>query len=256
MTRALWLPDVFRDAGLPIELHPDWERRGSSNFDPQWIIEHHDVSPAGMRTMPGALADGRGGPHPVTGPLCNWYPLRNGVIRIVASGRANHAGKGVYPDGVTDDNGHSYGSEGANNGTGEPWPEVQMDAIARADAALCRYHGWGAERVIGHKEYARPKGRKIDPTYDMDAHRRRVAALISAKPATPTVTPLPPELENVMSAVFTTNHKDYGSRAVIIVDGKHADFGLTAPATGVPNIPLTPAQLVALRAQRPGAVVA
>lgn len=31
-------------------------------------------------------------------------------------------------------------------------------------------------RVIGHKEYAKPFGRKIDPTYDMNWRRNRVAS--------------------------------------------------------------------------------
>lgn len=208
MTRALWLPDVFRDEGLPIVVERGFETRGSADFDPEWIVEHHTASGrrSGNASALGICRDGRGGANPVAGPLCNWLTARDGTIHLVASGRANHAGTGSYPDGTTG-NRRSYGNEAENDGIGEPWPSHQHEVIARADAALCRHHGWSADRVIGHKEYTR---RKVDPTYDMPAHRRRVAELIRAGGVV--INPTPPPSDQ-------SEEDDMAAHNIIIVEG-------------------------------------
>jgi peptidoglycan hydrolase-like protein with peptidoglycan-binding domain len=61
----------------------------------------------------------------------------------------------------------------------------------RLCAAICKKRGLGAEMVAGHREYALPKGRKIDPTgIDMPTFRQRVAALLAgAAPAPEPVEP-------------------------------------------------------------------
>jgi hypothetical protein len=41
-----------------------------------------------------------------------------------------------------------------------------------------------AARVLGHKEWARPAGRKVDPKYDMAWRRSRVAALADKSSST------------------------------------------------------------------------
>jgi hypothetical protein len=67
-----------------------------------------------------------------------------------------------------------YGFENENLGNGiDPWPDVQLDAIAMAAAALCRRHCWGANRVIAHKEWTSNK--PVDPRFDMNQFRARVA---------------------------------------------------------------------------------
>jgi N-acetyl-anhydromuramyl-L-alanine amidase AmpD len=73
------------------------------------------------------------------------------------------------------------GIEAENTGldNDQPWPEVQVDAYARGVAALARHAGFGVEMVCGHKEWALPKGRKIDPTFDCDAFRMRVAGVLN-----------------------------------------------------------------------------
>lgn len=90
---------------------------------------------------------------------------------------------------------------------GEPWPHRQLEVIAQADAALCRFHGWGADRVIGHKEFA-PR-RKSDPTYDMNAHRAKVAALL--KGGAPTAHPI---------TIPPTSEEDDMADLIIICDGE------------------------------------
>jgi N-acetyl-anhydromuramyl-L-alanine amidase AmpD len=75
--------------------------------------------------------------------------------------------------GISDGNGQMLGIEAENSGLGEPWPEKQLDAYVRLCAAICRQRKLGAEMVAGHREYALPKGRKIDPTgIDMPQFRQ------------------------------------------------------------------------------------
>ncbi|MCZ9344540.1 N-acetylmuramoyl-L-alanine amidase, partial [Streptomyces sp. TRM76130] len=112
---------------------------------------------------------------------------------LVGNGRANHAGSGdadvlaaviaetALPAPDSDDvdgNTRFYGFECINLGDGsDPWPEAQLEAIARVCAAICRAHGWGAPSVIGHLEWTL---RKIDPKgFSMASMRTRVAALLA-----------------------------------------------------------------------------
>lgn len=179
--RALWLPQVLQQAGLRVETVPGWETRGSSTFNPSWLVEHHTASNKNSGNAPSLNIVTNGRPD-LPGPLCNYLTARDGTVYVVASGRANHAGAGAYPDGTTG-NSRSFGNEAENDGRGEPWSAAQMNAINRAAYAICRHLGWKADRVVGHKEYALPKGRKIDPTYDMNVHRATVTALLGQPPA-------------------------------------------------------------------------
>ena len=179
--RLDWLPQVLRAAGLTVVEHDGWGTRGSADFTPTWQIFHHTASSrrGGAAPSLGTVIHGR---PDVPGPLCNVLVGRDGTMHIIAAGRANHAGRGHYPDGTTG-NRLSVGWECENDGIGEPWPEHQLDAIARGMAAVGARLGLPAGHVIGHKEFA--PGRKVDPTgIDMAAWRRRVAA-IGTTPAPP-----------------------------------------------------------------------
>jgi len=174
MGRVLWLADVLRDAGLAVVENPGWKARGPEGLSPLYQLFHHTASSP------------RGGPHPsrnvvvngrrdLAGPLCNVLVWRDGTCEVIASGIANHAGRGTPLS-----NRSSIGWECENDGVGEPWPERQLEAIARGMAAVCSYTKRPASTVYGHKETALPKGRKIDPTgIDMSAWRSRVDALLS-----------------------------------------------------------------------------
>lgn len=158
MGRALWLPHVLRDAGLVVHEVDGWTNRGSSTFDPRWQVFHHTASHAGANAPSlGICTNGR---PDLAGPLCNVLVARNGDCYVVASGRANHAGIGRYPDGTTG-NHLSIGWECENNGTGEPWPDAQLVAIAAGQAAVANQLARPASSVIYHRTFA--AGRKIDP---------------------------------------------------------------------------------------------
>lgn len=188
MANATWLADVLRDAGLKVVEVPGWETRGRPGpFGPvQGVILHHTGSnPKGGNTAAlSTVLHGRPDDKPpLHGPLSHLLLARDGTFHVVAAGRTNHAGRG-YWQGVTDGNAHFIGIEAENNGAGEPWPEVQMHAYAVGVAAILEHVKADDVMAAGHKEFALPKGRKIDPTFDVRAFREAVAqAMGGVRPA-------------------------------------------------------------------------
>ena len=185
MGRALWLADTLRAAGLVVHEVDGWQTRGSSTFDPRWQVFHHTASHAGSDHP--SLNICTYGRSDLAGPLCNVLVARNGDCWVVASGRANHAGTGRYPDGTTG-NSLSIGWECENNGTGEPWPDAQLEAIAVGQAAVACHLGQPATSIIYHRTFA--PGRKIDPAgpgipQDVTVWQARVAATMTGEPDMP-----------------------------------------------------------------------
>jgi murein L,D-transpeptidase YcbB/YkuD len=64
-----------------------------------------------------------------------------------------------------------------------------MDAYRRGVAAILKKVKANAIMVCGHKEYALPPGRKIDPTFDMNDFRLQVAAIMAGTAPLPYVIP-------------------------------------------------------------------
>ena len=146
--------EALKDHGLTVGYVPGWQTRGSSSFDPKGHVVHHDAG-SPWTTPPGLLIAGR---SDLPGPLCNFALGRDGKVWMVAAGRANHAGSGSWRGLVG--NSSVWGTEANNRGTGEMWPDVQIDAYARLCAATCDYSGFSAEMVCRHAEWT---SRKIDP---------------------------------------------------------------------------------------------
>ncbi|MCX4780990.1 N-acetylmuramoyl-L-alanine amidase [Streptomyces sp. NBC_01264] len=179
---------ALRAEGLTVVEVGGWRTRNRDHKDP-WgpvhgVMLHHTVTHGTAYTV--QLC--RDGHADLPGPLCHGVITKDGRVHLVGHGRANHAGAGdsgvlaaviaekrLPPDqhADTDGNRHFYGFECENLGDGEdPWPAAQLDAMARASAALCRAHGWTARSVIGHLEW-RPG--KIDPKgFTMASMRTRV----------------------------------------------------------------------------------
>jgi len=173
----LWFPKALFDAGLKVSEVPGWQTRGRRQLNIKGVICHHTASAPGKNAP--SLNTVRDGRSDLPGPLCQVLLGRDGTCYIVAAGAANHAGRGLW-HGITDGNGQTFGIEAENNGVGEPWPERQFDAYLRLCAAVCKQRKLGAEMVAGHREYALPKGRKIDPTgIDMVTFRSRVAQILA-----------------------------------------------------------------------------
>lgn len=114
--------------------------------------------------------DGRPG---LPGPLSHLGLGRSGRVYVIAAGLCSHTGRTFRPD---HGNGFAIGIEAEGTGTA-PWPAAQLDAYAALCAALTLHYGLGVGRVLGHKEIAAPAACKIDPNFDMDEFRRRVARL-------------------------------------------------------------------------------
>lgn len=193
MARFTWLPEVLIEAGLKVALVPGWETRGRDIAHTLGVMCHHTVgSKTGNMPTLNLLINGRGGDKPVPGPLAQLGLGRDGTYFVVASGRANHAGKGSFRGVVDRGNETFIGIEAENTGlSNDPWPDVQLDAYRRGVAAILKHLGQGEAFCIGHKEYA-PR-RKPDPSFDMNAFRASVAAILSgAAPAPVLIPPVEP----------------------------------------------------------------
>ncbi|MGO4461162.1 N-acetylmuramoyl-L-alanine amidase [Streptomyces sp. M-16] len=180
---------ALRAEGLTVVEVGAWRTHNRNHKGP-WgpvngVMIHHTVT----RGTAYSVELCRDGDSDLPGPLCHGVIGKDGRVHLVGYGRANHAGAGdsdvlaaviaerrLPPDrqADTDGNRHFYGFECVNLGDGEdPWPAVQLDAVARAAAAVCRVHGWGSRSVLGHLEW---QPGKIDPKgFTMDSMRARVA---------------------------------------------------------------------------------
>ncbi|NML54381.1 N-acetylmuramoyl-L-alanine amidase [Streptomyces sp. R302] len=183
---------ALRGEGLSVVEVGDWSTHNRNHKGP-WgpvhgVMIHHTVTRGTANTVR-ICRDGYAG---LPGPLCHGVIAKDGTVHLVGHGRANHAGLGddevlraviaehalpVDDEATTDGNRHFYGFECENLGDGEdPWPKVQLVAIAKASAALCRAHGWTHRSVIGHREW---QPGKVDPRgFGMASMRERIADLL------------------------------------------------------------------------------
>jgi hypothetical protein len=158
---------LMDDAGLVVKASSGWESRGRSSDVNYWaVIAHHTASTSDNDSL---LINGR---SDLPGPLCNWALHANGDWVLIASGRANHAGEGTVS------NSESQGIEATG-----PWgyPDTygpaafkQYDEYEIGCAALLAAMDADISDLFGHKETARPVGRKIDPYFDMPSFRTGV----------------------------------------------------------------------------------
>jgi hypothetical protein len=181
---------ALRAEGLTVKERAGWgshNRNSKGTWGPlSGVMVHHTASGDGQGIVDVCWS----GRTDLPGPLCHGIIHKTGAVTLVGWGRANHAGAGdpdalaaVVAESAThpapntatvDGNARFVGFECVNKGDGkDPWPTAQLDAIARAAAAVCRYYGWSAESVIGHLEWT---NQKIDPRgFTMASMRARVA---------------------------------------------------------------------------------
>lgn len=198
MVMMTWLASVLRNRGLKVEEIDGWETRGRGEMTSvRGILIHHTGGPLkGDRPSLNLVINGR---KDLAGPLSQLFLTRAGVWVVIAAGRCNHAGAGAW-HGVTAGNSSFIGVEAENAGTvDDAWPSVQMDAYQRGCAAILEHLGVDEVWVAGHREFALPKGRKIDPLFDMDQFREDVAAMLDDRHAPPsTVNPDPIQPKRLM----------------------------------------------------------
>ncbi|GGY88628.1 N-acetylmuramoyl-L-alanine amidase [Streptomyces nitrosporeus] len=211
---ASQLVKALRDEGVDVQEYRSW-RTHNRNHKGAWgpvhgIVIHHT---AGVNSL--ALCyDGMAG---LPGPLCHTHLSKAGLATMVGNGRANHAGsfpsnafnamlressthpRPSGPESV-DANARTYGIEIENLGNGKDfYPTRQYDAAVRWAAAICRFHGWTADSVIGHREGTTrkidpkgPVGSEDGPDFDMDQFRKDVAARLKLEEAPKPTTPSKP----------------------------------------------------------------
>jgi hypothetical protein len=185
MTFSLtWLPKVLADAGLKVAEVPGWQDRGTGGADIGQVLGVlcHHTGVRSTKNMPtlNALINGRAAEKNLTaipGPLAQLGLGRDGTFFVIAAGRANHAGIGMWR-GISSGNSHFIGIEAENSGDDDDkWPPAQLDAYQRGVAAILKHIGQPAIFCAGHKEYA--PGRKDDPSFDMIAFRTAVEKLLA-----------------------------------------------------------------------------
>jgi hypothetical protein len=208
---------ALKAEGVKVVEVGDWETH-NRNSKGAWgpvhgVMVHHTVTSGTAATV----AICRDGHSTLPGPLCHGVVAKDGHVHLVGYGRANHAGLGdddvlqavideaplpADNEANTDGNRHFYGFECENLGDGkDPWPAVQVEAMVRTAAALCRAHGWGKDgdtSVIGHAEWQPGKVDPRGPGVSMPGIRARVAERLK-HPASwsPGTTPPPTTAERL-----------------------------------------------------------
>lgn len=187
---------ALEDEGLVVHEYKNWRTHNRNHVD-EWenvngVMIHHTVT-KGTSFSVELCYDGH---STLPGPLCLGVIDKKGEVWLVGNGRANHAGLGddevlraviaerdlpADNEANTDGNSRFYGFECINLGDGkDPWPELQLEAIEKAAAALCRAHGWTERSVIGHLEW---QPGKVDPRgFEMSWMRGRIHERLEVSP--------------------------------------------------------------------------
>ncbi|MFB7936659.1 N-acetylmuramoyl-L-alanine amidase [Streptomyces sp. NPDC056049] len=233
---------ALRAEGVKVVEHPGWRGHHRNHKGP-WgpvhgVMIHHTVT--GPKVNGVSLCFN--GYSALPGPLCHGVIRRDGTVHLVSDGRANHAGGGDpsvlsaviderYNErppaphqhdgstGAVDGNRSFYGFECENLGDGvDPWPAVQVEAMVRASAALCRAQSWGAKSTIGHLEWSDWKSDPKGPynVVSMPGLRKRIADRLAHpaswnpgdKPTTPKPPAPKPPTENDMEPIDFWNYRN------------------------------------------------
>ncbi|MEU6594798.1 N-acetylmuramoyl-L-alanine amidase [Streptomyces sp. NPDC046881] len=216
---------ALKAEGVPFTELAGWTERGRDTatgkaFGPvHGILNHHTAGVDSLRVIATAGVPG------LPPPLAHALLRKDGVVVLVADGRANHAGpvaENVFlaivaekplpkqdKTRTVDGNDSLYGLEVENRGDGEDvYTRAQYDSMVRFNAALCRLHGWSEGSAAGHLETSvegKPDpagpvagyGRRGRFLFTMAQFRRDVAERLSHQAnwsppttqETPTVTP-------------------------------------------------------------------
>lgn len=167
------LDEALREGGIGYWEASGWRSRGHGGMSGvRGVLIHHTAGGGSNDWV--TVRDGR---PDLGGPLAHMTLERDGSVRILAAGLCWHAGGGAW-HGVTNGNGYFIGIEGVSNGSS--WTDAQRATYPKLAAALARHYGFPVDMIAGHKEYALPKGRKIDPgNWDMGAFRADAAKYLS-----------------------------------------------------------------------------
>lgn len=193
----------------------DWathNRNTKGKWGPVNGIMLHHTGSDDQTNMPNILWDGYEG---LPGPLCHGGIDVFGTVLLAGWGRCNHAGlgdgdvlklvasekyNGVLKPRIANVDGNSrfYGFEIMYSGL-HSMSSAQLVTSTRLSAAICTYHGWKKQSVIGHGEWQPGKwdpGIKKGTMMDMSDVRLLVGDAITKGPTLPNPGPVPP-VENL-----------------------------------------------------------
>jgi hypothetical protein len=152
-----WLADILRAEGCIVKEESGWKTRGrpsnTGDFAPKGVLWHHTGTTASTSNPCPSLRICTYGRPDLPGPLCQGLIGYDGVIHVIAAGRANHAGtaKSSGPMPAGDGNEMYVGFEIDYNGT-QKMSTAQYDAAIKAGAAIVRKLAKSANTCRGHKE--------------------------------------------------------------------------------------------------------
>lgn len=156
--------------GLRVQYSSGWENRSRPySFNPSvGIVDHHTAATTDIDSV---LINGR---SDLPGPLCNWALHKDGTWVLIAAGYANHAGSSV-PGAPSNSSGWGVEATGPIplDGYG-PSAFPNYDSYVVGMACILEIENWAASKAWGHKESCDPPGRKIDPSFSMDAFRDQI----------------------------------------------------------------------------------
>lgn len=242
------LPAFLRSKGLTVVETPGWINRGYAGQDLTELrgyLWHHTATnrAAFANDDSPTLQMCINGRPDLAGPLCNMVFGRTGVIYMVATGVANHAGRGSAANIPTDMGNHYLaGIEMESSGV-EPydWTPEQLEVMPHFAAAL---EEWGLQEFpselrlqLGHMEYS-SEG-KIDPAGlpgGMDGFRARINDVLDGTVETPAPAPAPaPAPETVPTAYEPDPHweVDPGDNLQKIADWCGTDVDTLAEYNGI-----------------------
>lgn len=143
----IWLTELatwLRAEGLQVIECSGWKSRGrpssTGQFSPSGVLWHHTGTTASASNPAPTLNLLINGRSDLPGPLCHVSPGYDGIARVVAAGRANHAGQarasGPMPAG--DGNALYVGFEIDYDGT-QRMSQPQYDCAIACAAAVLRH---------------------------------------------------------------------------------------------------------------------
>lgn len=268
---SVWLgslPDVLRNAGVPVEVYPGWETRSRSSggYDTVLGIQvHHTASnttPKNDMAYMWLNAPAK--------PIGALYLDRTGRWTVGAAGATNTSGKGgpllttrgTIP--LDAANRFVISIEAANRGDGEVWPDAQLRSYVKGVAALARAYLGGVVRIPGdvHSHFEWAPTRKNDPAgnswyatgaskWNMTQFRSDVnAAITPPQPPPPDPTGVP-DVFYPIQPIRNSDTRGYGGPGV--APNVALEFGLSS-AVFPANTTAVAMNVAAVGATRPGFV--
>lgn len=219
-----WLADELRAAGLTVVEVDGWRNRGrpasTGHFQPRGLQTTHHTAATSSAANPAAglqtLITGR---SDLPGPLCQTAIDYNGVVYVIAAGRANVNGrKRAVANWPETDGNEQMGCEVITNGT-QPMPAAQVHAIAVHNKVMLDHFGRDPDGYLYRHEDISLTGKWDIGSRTTAQLRADVAALATVPPTTPEET-----LDMPMPKIITAKDMDDSSGV--------GDFLMLATADG------------------------